>query len=35
MDNYFTIHTSFFNTTNPKELIEQYGSPLYVYNEEM
>ncbi|HHT65455.1 MAG TPA: diaminopimelate decarboxylase [Clostridiales bacterium] len=33
MDQYYTIKTSFFGNTNPQQLIEQYGSPLYVYNE--
>lgn len=33
MKNYYTKQTNFYNRTNPKELLKQYGSPLYVYNE--
>ena len=33
MDHYFTKQTNFYGNTHPHELIEQYGSPLYVYNE--
>ena len=33
MKNYFTEQTNFFGKTNPEELLKQYGSPLYVYNE--
>ena len=33
MDNYFTEKTNFYGNTTPQELIEIYGSPLYVYNE--
>ncbi len=29
----FTIETNFFETNNAYDLIAQYGSPLYVYNE--
>ncbi|MDO4620379.1 MAG: alanine racemase, partial [Lachnospiraceae bacterium] len=27
--------TDFFRSNNPEELVQQYGSPLYVYNEEI
>ncbi len=30
---YYTEHTNFFGHTNPSKLVEEYGSPLYVYNE--
>ncbi len=33
MQNYFTIKTNFYGNTSPKDLINEYGSPLYVYNE--
>ncbi len=33
MDNYFTEQTEFYGRTSPNKLIEEYGSPLYVYNE--
>lgn len=33
MTTYFTEQTNFFGKTNPEELLKQYGSPLYVYNE--
>jgi diaminopimelate decarboxylase len=33
MKNYFTEQTGFFGTQTPAQLIEKYGSPLYVYNE--
>jgi diaminopimelate decarboxylase len=33
MKNYYTQQTNFYNMTNPEELLKQYGSPLYVYNE--
>lgn len=33
MDNYFSNQTGFYAGTSPQELIRQYGSPLYVYNE--
>jgi diaminopimelate decarboxylase len=31
--NYFTRDTNFFGGTNPQVLIDTFGSPLYVYNE--
>ena len=31
----FTQQTSFFGKTNPQELSEKYGTPLYVYNEKI
>lgn len=33
MENYFTTKTNFFGGTSPRGLINKYGSPLYVYNE--
>ncbi len=33
MKNYFTEQTRFFGGTTPSELIKEFGSPLYVYNE--
>ncbi len=30
---YFTQQTGFFGKTDPKQLIQKFGSPLYVYNE--
>lgn len=33
MDNYYTKATNFYGNSTPEELIEKYGSPLYVYNE--
>lgn len=33
MKNYFTEQTNFFGNTRPSELLKEYGSPLYVYNE--
>lgn len=33
MQNYYTVKTNFYGKTSPKELVEKYGSPLYVYNE--
>lgn len=35
MTNYFTQKTGFYKNTSPGELIEKYGSPLYVYSEEI
>jgi diaminopimelate decarboxylase len=35
MKSYFTENTNFFENTNPEELIEEFGSPLYVYNEKI
>ena len=35
MTNYFTSRTGFYKNTSPEELIEKYGSPLYVYSEEI
>ena len=31
----FTEQTNFFGNMNPQELAEQYGTPLYVYNEKI
>jgi diaminopimelate decarboxylase len=33
MHNYYTKKTNFYGNTTPQELIDQFGSPLYVYNE--
>ncbi len=33
MKSYFTQEVNFFGNTNPLELLKEYGSPLYVYNE--
>ncbi|WP_161946383.1 diaminopimelate decarboxylase [Clostridium thermosuccinogenes] len=33
MKNYFTEQTNFFKGISPFEIIKEYGSPLYVYNE--
>ncbi|MDK2798916.1 MAG: diaminopimelate decarboxylase [Clostridia bacterium] len=33
MTNYYTEQTNFYGNTSPKDLIKEYGSPLYVYNE--
>lgn len=33
MKNYYTEDVRFYGNTNPKRLLEKYGSPLYVYNE--
>lgn len=33
MKNYFTEQTNFFCGNKPSELLKEYGSPLYVYNE--
>jgi len=33
MKNYYSESTRFYGNTVPYELIEKFGSPLYVYNE--
>lgn len=33
MRKYYTEETSFFGNNSPLELVKEYGSPLYVYNE--
>jgi diaminopimelate decarboxylase len=33
MLNYYTKKTNFYGNTTPKALLEEFGSPLYVYNE--
>ncbi len=33
MKNYYTTENNFYGNTSPNELLEKYGSPLYVYNE--
>jgi len=33
MKRYFTEETNFYGKLNPRELIKEFGSPLYVYNE--
>lgn len=32
---YYTSQTNFYGNTSPKELISEFGSPLYVYNEKI
>ncbi len=34
-NNYFTENVGFYGNTSPKELLKEYGSPLYVYNEKI
>ena len=33
MNNYYTQQTNFYGNTTPHELVMEFGSPLYVYNE--
>ncbi len=33
MKNYYTEQTGFYGSSKPSELLKEYGSPLYVYNE--
>ncbi len=33
MTEYYSTKTNFFGNSNPEKLIKEYGSPLYVYNE--
>ena len=35
MTRYYTEETEFFGKLDPKELVEKYGSPLYVYSEKI
>ncbi len=35
MKHYYTPSVNFYKNTNPQELINKYGSPLYVYNEDV
>lgn len=35
MTRYFTRDVQFFGQTDPQQLVEQFGSPLYVYNEDV
>jgi len=35
MKQYFTPAVNYYKSTNPEELVNQYGSPLYVYSEEI
>jgi len=35
MKQYFTPSVNYYKSTNPHELVEKYGSPLYVYSEEI
>ena len=35
MIKYFTIENNFFGENSPKKLLDTYGSPLYVYNEQI
>jgi len=34
-NNYYTEKTEFYGSTSPRELLKEYGSPLYVYNEKI
>ena len=33
MHTYFSEKTDFYGSSSPHELVSRYGSPLYVYNE--
>ena len=35
MKEYFTPKMDFYKCTDPKKLVDEYGSPLYVYNEDI
>ncbi len=35
MKQYFTPAVNYYKNTNPNELIKEFGSPLYVYNEDI
>ena len=35
MKQYFTPSVNYYKYTNPQELVEKYGSPLYVYSEDI
>ncbi len=35
MNNYYSVQQKFFENTLPDELLKEYGSPLYVYNEQI
>lgn len=35
MENYYTVQNNFYGNNSPDALIKEYGSPLYVYNEEI
>lgn len=35
MRNYFTEQTGYYKGTNPEQLLKEFGSPLYVYSEEI
>ncbi len=35
MKDFYTPQVNYYKNTNPKELVEKYGSPLYVYNEDI
>ena len=35
MKTYFSENVDYYKDTNPKELLKEYGSPLYVYSEEI
>lgn len=35
MKQYYTPAVDFYKNTNPKELVEKYGSPLYIYSEDV
>jgi diaminopimelate decarboxylase len=33
MLNYYTVQKNFYGNRSPKDLLKEFGSPLYVYNE--
>ena len=35
MNNYFTVQTNFYGKSTPDQLLKEFGSPLYVYNEKI
>lgn len=35
MDNYYSVQTNFYGNSTPAELVREFGSPLYVYNEQI
>jgi diaminopimelate decarboxylase len=35
MDNYYSVQTNFYGNSTPTELVREFGSPLYVYNEKI
>lgn len=35
MQHYYSVQTDFFGCTNPHDLVREFGSPLYIYNEKI